>query len=211
MGDHDGASGGYLLKRPAVFIDRDGTVNEQMGYINHISRFVLLPGSAEAIRLLNRHQYLAIIVSNQSGVARGYFPIELVHEVHGYMERSLRREGAVLDGIFFCPHYPGGKVPEYSKACDCRKPRTGLIEEASRQFAIDMPGSYVIGDRCTDMELAGNSGLKGILVKTGYGLGDLKYVLPNHPHQPFHVAEDLLDAVRWIVQRRPEPDAGTNR
>ena len=199
------------MKRPAVFMDRDGTVNEQMGYINHIRRFVLLPGSAEAIRLLNQHGFLAIIVSNQSGVARGYFPIELVHEVHTYMKTLLKWEGALLDGIFFCPHYPGGKVPEYSKACDCRKPRTGLIEEACRQFAIDMAGSYVIGDRCTDMELAGNSGLKGILVKTGYGLGDLKYVLPNHPYPPFHVAEDLLDAVRWIVQRSPEPDVATNR
>jgi D-glycero-D-manno-heptose 1,7-bisphosphate phosphatase len=160
---------------------------------------------------LNQHGFLAIIVSNQSGVARGYFPIELVHEVHTYMKTLLKWEGALLDGIFFCPHYPGGKVPEYSKACDCRKPRTGLIEEACRQFAIDMPGSYVIGDRCTDMELAGNSGLKGILVQTGYGLGDLKYVLPNHPHRPFHVAEDLLDAVQWIVQRSPEPDVATNR
>lgn len=188
------------MKRPAVFMDRDGTVNEQMGYINHIDRFVLLPGSAKAIRLLNRYGYLAIIVSNQSGVARGYFPMDLVIEVHDHMGRLMTQEGAILDGIFFCPHYPGGKVPEYSMACECRKPRTGLIEQACREFSIDMPKSYVVGDRCTDMELAFRAGLKGIMVKTGYGRGDLTYVLPTSPYQPFHVAEDLLDAVQWILK-----------
>jgi len=187
------------LKKPAVFIDRDGTLNEQMGYINHIRRFVLLPGSTEAIRLLNHHGFLAFIVSNQSGVARGYFPIELVHKVHDHMETLLEKQGARVDGIFFCPHYPGGKVPEYSRPCDCRKPGTGLIDTACRQFPVDTQHSYVIGDRYSDMELARESGMKGILVKTGYGLGDLTYVFPELPFQPFHVAEDLLDAVRWIV------------
>lgn len=188
------------MKKPAVFLDRDGTVNEQMGYINHIRRFVLLPGSAEAIRLLNRHGYLTIIVSNQSGVARGYFPIDLVHEVHDHMEALLKKERARVDGIFFCPHYPRGDVPEYSRDCDCRKPRTGLIEQACSQFSVDMAKSYVIGDRCSDMALARKAGLKGILVKTGYGLGDLTYVFPRLPDPPHHVAEDLLDAVRWIVR-----------
>jgi D-glycero-D-manno-heptose 1,7-bisphosphate phosphatase len=194
------------LKRPAIFMDRDGTVNEQMGYINHLCRFVLLPRSGEAVRLLNQNGFLAIIVSNQSGVARGYFPIELVYKVHDHMGMLLKQEGAVLDGIFFCPHYPGGKVSEYSRPCDCRKPRTGLIDQACRQFAIDMTNSYVIGDRCTDMELASRSGLRGIMVKTGYGLGDLEYVLPHSAYQPFHVAEDLLDAVRWIVARSSPPE-----
>jgi len=181
-------------------MDRDGTVNEQMGYINHIQRFVLLPGAAKAIHLLNRQGYLAIIVSNQSGVARGYFPIGLVHEIHNHMRRLLRQEGAILDGVYFCPHYPGGKVADYSVACECRKPRTGLIEQASGEFSIDMARSYIIGDRCTDMELAFRAGMKGIMVKTGYGLGDLTYVMPTFPYQPFHVAEDLLDAVHWIVE-----------
>ena len=189
------------MKKPAVFIDRDGTVNEQMGYINHITRFVLLPGSAEAIRLLNHNGFLAIIVSNQSGVARGYYPIGLVHEVHNHMKTLLEREGASVDGIFFCPHYPDGKVLEYSESCDCRKPGTGLIEMARKNFDIDMENSYVVGDRCSDIELARKSDLKDVLVKTGYGLGDLEYVFPNLPYKPFHVAEDLLAAVRWIVKR----------
>ncbi len=189
------------MKRPAVFIDRDGTINEQMGYVNHISRFVLLPGTAEGIRLLNRHQYLAIIVSNQSGVARGYFPMELIDRVHAHMKDLLAKEGANIDGIFFCPHYPRGNVPEYSVECDCRKPRTGLVQKACESFDIDMKNSYVIGDRCSDIELAERSNLQGIMVTTGYGLGDIEYVLPNKPFKPLHIARDFLHAVRWIIER----------
>ncbi len=189
------------MKMPAVFMDRDGTINEQRGYINHVSRFVLVPGTAEAIRLLNRHRYLAIIVSNQSGVARGYFPLQLVEDVHSHMRELLKKENAVIDGIFFCPHYRTGVVSEYTADCDCRKPRTGLIKSACETFDIDMTNSYVIGDRCTDIELAERSNLRGILVKTGYGLGDIEYVLPGSPFKPVHIASDLLDAVRWIIEK----------
>jgi D-glycero-D-manno-heptose 1,7-bisphosphate phosphatase len=192
------------VQKPAVFIDRDGTLNEQMGYINHVSRFVLLPGTAEAIRLLNRHQYLAIIASNQSGVARGFFPIELVEEIHARMRALLGKEGAVVDGIFFCPHYERGIVPEYTIVCDCRKPKTGLINKACEAFDIDMANSYVIGDRYTDIELALRSNMKGILVTTGYGLGDLDYVFPRMSFKPAHVAKDLLHAVHWIIEREED-------
>jgi len=190
------------VKRPAVFIDRDGTVNEQMGYINHISRFVLLPGAEEAIKVLNSHQFLVIVVSNQSGVARGYFPIELVDEVHAHMRVLLGKEGAFVDGIFFCPHYPRGVVPEYSIECDCRKPKTGLIEKACEAFDVDMANSYVIGDRYSDIELALRLNLEGILVTTGYGLGDVDYVFPRLSFKPVHIAKDLLHAARWIIERK---------
>jgi D-glycero-D-manno-heptose 1,7-bisphosphate phosphatase len=193
-------SGKVRMKRPAVFIDRDGTINEQMGYINHISRFMLLPGTAEGIRLLNRHQYLVVIVSNQSGVARDYFPVELVDEVHAHMKALLEKEGARIDGIFFCPHHPNGHVSEYSIECNCRKPKTGLIARACRDFDIDMEGSYFIGDRCTDMELAHRANLQGILVTTGYGLGEIDHVLPKSPFKPIHIAKDLLYAVQWIIE-----------
>lgn len=193
------------MKRPAVFIDRDGTINEQMGYINHIKRFVILDGTAEAIRILNRNKFLAIIVSNQSGVARGYFPIELVNEVHEHMIDLLKKKNAFIDGIYFCPHYAGGSVKEYSIPCNCRKPDTGLISKASEHLSIDMSRSYVIGDRLSDIELSYRANLKGILVKTGYGLGDLKYLAPYSPFQPLHVAENLLHAVRWIIENE-KPD-----
>ncbi|MBW1720643.1 MAG: HAD family hydrolase [Deltaproteobacteria bacterium] len=189
------------MKRPAVFIDRDGTVNEQMGYINHPNRFKLLPGAAEAIRLLNRNRILAIIVSNQSGVARGYFPIELVHEVHRLMESALEKQGARIDGIFFCPHHPQGVVPEFKKKCDCRKPGTGMVDLACRSFEIDKTRSYLIGDRYLDIETAERAGLKGILVKTGYGLGDLTYIFPQRPLRPCYIADDLLQAVQWVLKR----------
>ncbi len=188
------------MSRPAVFLDRDGTINEQRGYINHISRFVLLPRTAEAVRLLNEHGFLAIIVTNQSGVARGYFPIELVNEVHEHLKELLRKEGAYVDGIFFCPHYHRGEVGEYTIECNCRKPRPGLIEKARKNLDIDMAGSYLIGDRVSDIELAKRCNLKGVLVKTGYGKGDLEYVFPNSRAKPLHVAKDLLAAVRWIIK-----------
>ena len=189
------------MKRPAVFMDRDGTINEQMGYINHVSRFVLLPGTTEAIRLLNARHSLAFVVSNQSGVARGYFPIELVHEVHESMQRSLEKKGAFIDAVFFCPHLPKGEVEEYSVACGCRKPLTGMVDQACESFDIDMENSYVIGDRYTDIELARRAGLKGILVRTGYGRGEEKYILADEPFKPIHIADDLLGAVRWIIER----------
>ena len=188
------------MKRPAVFVDRDGTLNEQMGYINHISRFVLLPGTADAIRRLNRARYRTIVVSNQSGVARGYFPLELVNRVHDHMRALLEERGAVIDGIFFCPHYPGGAVKEFGIHCRCRKPGTGLIEQACERFEIDLVHSYVIGDRVTDMELAHRAGLKGILVLTGYGLGDREYVLPGSPYKPVHIAGNFPEAVDWLLE-----------
>lgn len=188
------------MRKPAVFIDRDGTINEQMGYINHISRFVLLPGTAEAIKILNRHDFLAIVLTNQSGVARGYFPIDFVEKIHSYMKGLLQKEGAVIDGIYFCPHYKEGVVPEFSIACTCRKPQTGLIETARENFDIDMANSYVVGDSYSDIDMAHRSNLKGILVTTGYGLGEIDYVLPGRPNNPVHIAKDLLHAVRWIIE-----------
>lgn len=191
-------------KRPAVFMDRDGTINEQMGYINHLSRFHILPGVPEAIKLLNDNDYLVIIVTNQSGVARGYYPFSLIEEIHTYMRESLKKEGAKIDAVFFCPHYPRGKVEEYARECDCRKPKTGMIRKARESFDIDMSRSYMIGDHFTDLEMARNCGLKSIMVKTGYGLGEVDYILPRLDHKPVYVADDLLDAVRWIIGQTGE-------
>ena len=188
------------MKRPAVFIDRDGTINEQMGYINHLSRFNILPGVPEAIRLLNENDFLAIIVTNQSGIARGYFSPELVEEIHTYMKNTLKKEGAEIDAIFFCPHYPGSKFKEYAIECDCRKPNTGMIRQAMETFDIDLTQSYMIGDHFTDLEFASNADIKSIMVKTGYGLGEVDYILPGFPYKPVFIANDLLDAVKWILK-----------
>jgi len=192
------------MKKPAVFIDRDGTINEQLGYINHLSRFVILPGVSEAVRLLNKNNWWAIIVTNQGGLARGYYPMELVDEIHAFLKSSLKEQGAIIDGIFFCPHHPAGVVPEYSTDCDCRKPETGLVDKALEAFDIDMSNSYVVGDRHVDIELASRLNLKGVLVKTGYGQGELEYIIPEKRLKPDHVAEDLLDAVKWILNEEKE-------
>jgi D-glycero-D-manno-heptose 1,7-bisphosphate phosphatase len=190
---------GQDMKKPAVFIDRDGTINEEMGYINHVSRFVILPGVVEALRLLNENGFHAVIVTNQSGVARGYFPLDFVHELHDFLDAFLRKDHVTLDGIFFCPHHPNGSVPEFTKRCNCRKPRTGLIDQACRSLEIDLQNSYVIGDRCDDIEFGRRAGVKGILVKTGYGLGEIKYLLPHSTAKPAYIAEDLFRAVQWII------------
>jgi len=188
------------MKRPAVFIDRDGTINEQMGYINHVSRFKILPRVPQAIRMLNRHGFLVLVVSNQSGVARGYYPMDLVETIHHLMVARIKEKQGVIDGVFFCPHHPAGSVPEFSRECNCRKPKTGLIEQACKSFEIDLRRSFVVGDMYTDIELAHRAGLKGVLVKTGYGLGEIEYILSRKAAKPAHIAEDLLDAVRWIMR-----------
>ena len=124
--------------RPAVFLDRDGTINEQMGYINHLSRFRLLPRAGEAIRLLNEQNIPVVMVSNQSGVARGYFPISLLEEVHDKMRQMLARQGAHVDGIYVCPHHPQAELSEYAMQCDCRKPKPGLLIRAARELGLDL-------------------------------------------------------------------------
>jgi D-glycero-D-manno-heptose 1,7-bisphosphate phosphatase len=187
------------VKKPAVFLDRDGTINEQMGYINHMSRFVIFPEVAEAVRLLNANNFWAIVITNQGGVARGYYPLKLMHEMHTFLTSSLNKEGAVIDAIFYCPHHPAGILPEYTVHCDCRKPKPGLIHQALEAFDIDMSNSYVVGDRCLDIELASRLDISGVLVKTGYGLGEIDYVLPQQPRKPSYIAQNLLDAVKWIL------------
>lgn len=190
-----------LKKKPAVFLDRDGTINEQMGYINHISRFHLLPGAAAAIRRLNEERIPVVVVTNQSGLARGYFPEELLTAVHEKMYRQLAEEGAHVDGLYICPHHPEAKEERYRMDCSCRKPKTGLLEQAARELKIDLSASYMVGDRWSDLRCGLRVGATPVLVLTGYGRGDFKYIGPSQQVQPAHVAEDLPAAVSWILQK----------
>ena len=192
------------MNRPAVFLDRDGTINEQMGYINHICRFHLLPGAAKAIRRLNEQKIPVVVVTNQSGLARGYFPDSLLSEVHEKMELLLAKEGAHVDGIYICPHHPEAKVNKYREACHCRKPADGLFQQAARDHNLDLRRSFVVGDRWSDLKAAEKCGSIGVLVLTGYGRGDYKYIGPEQKLQPGFVAEDLGQAVEWILQKIDE-------
>lgn len=187
--------------RPAVFLDRDGTINEQMGYVNHLSRFQLLPGAARAIRSLNEAGLPVVVVTNQSGLARGYFPESLLDQVHAELHRLLAEEGAHLDGLYVCPHHPEAREERFRLDCDCRKPRTGLLERAAVELGLDLGRSYMVGDRWSDLRCGAAVGATTVLVLTGYGRGDALYVGPGQTVQPDHVAEDLERAAAWILDR----------
>jgi D-glycero-D-manno-heptose 1,7-bisphosphate phosphatase len=191
------------MKRAAVFLDRDGTINEQMGYINHISRFHLLDGAAKAIRSLNEADIPVVVVTNQSGLARGYFPVELLEQVHLKMNELLIEEGARIDGLFVCPHHRQAKREEFRKNCNCRKPKTGLLEQAALEMNIDLDRSFMVGDRFSDIRCGASAGTKTILVLTGYGRGDLKYIKAEEKVQPDFIAENLSGAVSWILGTTP--------
>jgi D-glycero-D-manno-heptose 1,7-bisphosphate phosphatase len=181
------------MSHPAVFLDRDGTLNEEMGYINHLSRFRLLPHVVPAIRRLNEAGLKVVVVTNQSGAARGYFPASLVDEIHARLQKILAAGGAHLDGIFACLHGP-------DEDCACRKPKPTLIQQAARDLDLDLTRSYLVGDRFKDIQTAANAGVKGILVLTGYGLGEYDYLRAAQKVQPVQVAPDLEAAVEWILQ-----------
>ena len=185
------------MKRPAVFIDRDGTISEEVGYINHPSRFRVFPYSAEAIRILNDNGWLAIVITNQAGVARGYFPEEMIASVHDRLKTDLAN--AQLDAIYYCAHHPSVGEPPYRFDCDCRKPKTGLIDCAAKDFEIDLEASWMVGDRYSDVELARNAGLHSAFVLSGYGRGEWEYQRNAWKHQPEIVCENLLEAVNRIT------------
>jgi D-glycero-D-manno-heptose 1,7-bisphosphate phosphatase len=186
-------------RRPAIFIDRDGTLSHEVGYVNHLSRFRLFPFAVDAVRLVNQSGLLAVVVTNQAGAARGYFPPELIEEVHAALRGAMTEGGARLDGIYCCAHHPSEGRPPLRVDCECRKPRPGLLRRAAEELAIDLGRSWVIGDRLPDLELAWAVGARAALVKTGYGLGELTYNAPSWPRPPDLVAEHLLEAVQRIV------------
>jgi len=175
-----------------VFLDRDGTICEEVGYLNHISRFRMYGGAAAAIAKLNRAGMPAVVVTNQSGVGRGYFPESLVEEVHKLMISELAAGGARLEAVYYCPHVGADE-------CGCRKPKTGLLEQAARELRLELKKSFVVGDRGADVAMGHRAGCRSVLVRTGFGEGELSWHAPNWPRQPDFVARDLSEAVEWIL------------
>lgn len=197
--------------RPAVFIDRDGTLIDEVGYVNHTDRIRWLPGAAEAVRRLNERGFLALMVTNQSGVANRILDIPLLDEIHRLVAGHLREKGAHLDGVYFCPHHPDAADPEFRVDCDCRKPRAGMLLRAEKEHGIDLSRSYMVGDSSHDMGAAREAGVTPILVLTGYGRGELHYRVRPRGLDPAFVAEDLAAAVEWILSQNgsgPVPPAG---
>ncbi len=163
-------------KNKAVFLDRDGTINVEKGYVHRIEDFEFIPGAPEAIVLLRDAGFLVIVVTNQSGVARGYYPLAAVHRLHRHMDEELAKFGVAVDAYYLCPHHPEGEQDEYSKVCECRKPLPGMLKQAAEDFSIDLASSYMIGDHLSDVEAGLKAGCRPLFVTTGHGRDDLSRV-----------------------------------
>lgn len=182
------------MKRRAVFLDRDGTLNPDPGYISRPEDFELFPGTGEAMRRLRDAGFLLIIVTNQSGVARGIIPALSLERIHEKMRRELARSGSEPDAVYVCPHHPEYPPPgrRPGQSCGCRKPEPGLVIRALAEWKIDAASSYVVGDRMTDVEMALAAGVPPILIAANKPSG-----LP--PHVP--CISSLPAAVEWILSR----------
>ena len=179
----------------AVFLDRDGTIIEDIGYINDCSKIIFLPGVTESIKLLNESGFKVIVVTNQAGVARGYFTEETANEINHCVWHMLADKGAFIDKIYYCPHHIEGTVDEYKKDCYCRKPNPGMIEKAAYEFDIDLSNSFLIGDKSSDIEAGLRVGCKTILLAyENYGGEENEPELMAH-----YVAKDLYEAAKWLL------------
>jgi D-glycero-D-manno-heptose 1,7-bisphosphate phosphatase len=189
------------LKVAAVFLDRDGTINEEVGYLDRMEKLVIYPQAPAAIKKINESGMKAIVVTNQSGVARGYFTEDSVCQVHLRIQELLNVQEAHIDAFFYCPHHPTEGKGRYLQECMCRKPEAGLFLEAAKEMNIDLERSYMIGDTMKDIEAGLKVGSKGILVKTGYGKEAEREII-NYDFKPAYIAEDILEAVDWIMKCR---------
>ena len=189
------------MSHPAIFMDRDGTVSQEVGYLTHLDRYALLPRSVDAVRKINRSGFASFVVTNQSGVARELFTEDLVRQVHRRLESWLASAAVHLTAIYFCPHHPREGKGAWTKICDCRKPKPGMLRRAAAEHDVDLSRSYMIGDTGRDLGAAAAVGATPVLVLTGYGRGEFEHQSHRWTAQPAHVADDLLDAVLWILQR----------
>lgn len=185
--------------RRAVFVDRDGTVNEEIDYLCEPDQIRLIPGAAEAIDRLRKSGWLVVVITNQSAVARGLLSEDTLATIHKRLCTLLAELGTRVDAIYYCPHHPTEGLTPYNLDCECRKPNPGMILKAARELNIDIAKSIVIGDRLQDLETARRVGARRILVKTGYGAGELLSLDVQREATPEYIADDLLDASNWIL------------
>ncbi len=180
------------MKR-AVFLDRDGTINIEKEYLYRIADFEFIPGAVEAIRLCNQAGVMVVVVTNQSGVARGFYTEDDVENLHRHISRTLESHGAYIDAWLYCPHHPDGRG-SYALPCSCRKPSPGMLQEAARRYDVDLENSTMIGDKLADIEAGRAAGCRTILVRTGYGVYDEPFVDTQTT-----VCDDLLSAVKCLL------------
>ena len=183
--------------RPAVFLDRDGTIIEDVGYLHRFDQIALYPWSVDAIRCLNRAGLAVVVITNQSGVARGMFTEAFVDETHRRLSARLEAGGARIDAYYHCPHHPAGKVAAYTRACDCRKPASGMIDRAVKDLALDPARSFVVGDTWLDIGAARAARARGILVRSGGGAWHEERPEPGVTADV--IVDNLAAAASWIL------------
>jgi D,D-heptose 1,7-bisphosphate phosphatase len=194
-----------MKKNIAVFLDRDGTINEEVGYLDSLDKFKIIPCAYEAIRLINESGMKVVVISNQAGVARGLFTEDFVKITHEHLLATLRQKKAHIDNFYYCPHHPTEGIEPYRQNCNCRKPAPGMLLRAAQDLNIDLTRSYLVGDRFNDMEAGKKIGVRGVLVKTGFGQGLLQDDGPDvatPENKPDFIAADILEAVKWILRDR---------
>jgi D-glycero-D-manno-heptose 1,7-bisphosphate phosphatase len=182
---------------PAVFLDRDGTMIHDVGYLARIEDLRWYPYTIDAIRLLRRAGFLVFVVTNQGGVGLGYYPESLVHETHETMAKTIDAAGAHVDGWYYCPHHPRAVTDALRIDCGCRKPKAGMVDQARQAFAIDLARSFVVGDKISDLQLARAIGARGAIVETGHGVGEVRRAAALPAGSV--VRPDLMAAVTWML------------
>jgi D-glycero-D-manno-heptose 1,7-bisphosphate phosphatase len=182
----------------AVFLDRDGTLVREVDFLLRLSQLRLLPGAAAAVRRLNEAGWLVILVTNQSGIARGLMTLEDFDGIQAELARRLAAQGAWFDAAYFCPHHPAGRVRRFRRRCPCRKPKAGMLRQAARDYNLDLGRCFFVGDRLLDLQTAARAGCRSLLVLTGYGRQEARRLRASRL-EPVHIAPRLPQAVDWIL------------
>lgn len=187
-------------KVPVIFLDRDGTINEEVNYLYKPEELRIFTGVSEAIRMLREAGYKIIVITNQAGVARGYYTEADVTRLHDYLNRQLAGERAHIDAFYYCPHHPEHGLGSYRVSCSCRKPGTGMFEMAEQDFPVDKERSWMVGDKLIDAEAGHAYGIRTVLVGTGYGQEARRQDVEGEFYDIF--AETLMDAAKAIIRRQ---------
>ena len=186
------------MTRPAVFLDRDGTLLEEAGYLDRLERLIFFPFTIDAVRLLNRAGFAVVVVTNQAGIARDIFKEAFVAEAHRHITERLVAGGARVDRFYYCPHHPEAVVEEFRRMCDCRKPQPGMLTRAAADLDLALDRSFVVGDRWHDLEAGQRVGARTLLVRTGYGRTE--EASPKPEVRPSAIVENVMEAVSWILR-----------